>query len=773
MIPIPGDILLGTYYPWLNQGWGYPNKVPVKNALMSDVISLQYPWRYRVIEYIKKGELPLWDPSSFMGTSLIGNFQAAIFNPFNLLFFLPIPFKFVWGFQVVLQPLLAMIGMYLLLRNWVLSKAAAVFGAISYGFSGPLIIWMEYNQHGFAIAAVPYLVLCLDKYLESKQIKYLSLFSLFITFIVFAGYPQHLYYIILLTFTYLSFFLIYKKAFNKILFKEIGLFLGFLFLGVGFSAVQLLPGLDALSVSIKDIDVVAKINALTAMPFKYLVVAFIPDFFGNPTTQNYWGNGSYESFGFYTSLVSVVLAFLSLAFKNKRPYVFILALFVFLPIILSLSSPVTAAIQNMSWLGLNGSVGSRILFLYSFAISGLAAIGFEYILTMKVTDNFGIKYVYLLLPITIFILVLIISLTNVYYFYPDNLQVSIRNIIWPALIITVAFIITLFSISTKYKLTLYLLIVLLIADMFRFGWKYIPQTHEALVFPATKAIEFLQTQKPPFRIAIERAELLTANTWEAYNLESITGYNILLPHTSAEYLSYLNYDRPDLETARYIDVHEFSSKLMDLSNTKYAVAILRTKGVADAGGELPYYVKEAPKFKTIFQEGPVVILENSQVVERVYTVDSYRVISNGDEALRYLASEQMMAGKEVVLDINPEISNLKKCQVVLNRYSGQGYNIRADCQSPAILVITDTYNNGWQAYINNKKVPIYRANMNFMAIQLIPGNLNIDIKYSPRSFWQGLILSAFSLLVLLYIIWGQRFLLLLTRLMRKKISVRQ
>jgi len=29
-IPVPADLLLGAYYPWLDYDWGYPVSMPIK-----------------------------------------------------------------------------------------------------------------------------------------------------------------------------------------------------------------------------------------------------------------------------------------------------------------------------------------------------------------------------------------------------------------------------------------------------------------------------------------------------------------------------------------------------------------------------------------------------------------------------------------------------------------------------------------------------------------------------------------------------------------------
>ncbi|KKQ95775.1 MAG: hypothetical protein UT21_C0001G0092 [Candidatus Woesebacteria bacterium GW2011_GWA1_39_11b] len=61
-IPLPGDFVVGVYYPWLDYHWGYSVGVPVKNPITTDVISLIYPEQMLAIDMMKSGQLPLWNP---------------------------------------------------------------------------------------------------------------------------------------------------------------------------------------------------------------------------------------------------------------------------------------------------------------------------------------------------------------------------------------------------------------------------------------------------------------------------------------------------------------------------------------------------------------------------------------------------------------------------------------------------------------------------------------------------------------------------------------
>src|SRR5258708_4653139 len=74
-IPLPSDLTLGGYYPWLSYKWDYAVSVPVKNIELSDVVSLIYPLKTLAVDDVKKGELPLWDPLIFGGYPLFASVQ--------------------------------------------------------------------------------------------------------------------------------------------------------------------------------------------------------------------------------------------------------------------------------------------------------------------------------------------------------------------------------------------------------------------------------------------------------------------------------------------------------------------------------------------------------------------------------------------------------------------------------------------------------------------------------------------------------------------------
>src|SRR3989344_6863711 len=127
-VPLPGDFIVGVYYPWLDYIWGgYGAGVPVKNPITADVVSFIYPMQMYSVELSKHGIVALWNPFIFMGTPLLANFQSAQFSPTNFLYFI-FPQLTAWSLQIMFQPFLAATFLYFLLRQFSLSKLASVAG---------------------------------------------------------------------------------------------------------------------------------------------------------------------------------------------------------------------------------------------------------------------------------------------------------------------------------------------------------------------------------------------------------------------------------------------------------------------------------------------------------------------------------------------------------------------------------------------------------------------------------------------------------------------
>ncbi|MCX6724855.1 MAG: YfhO family protein, partial [Candidatus Shapirobacteria bacterium] len=226
-----------------------------------------------VIESLKNMTFPLWNPFSFGGMPLLANFQSATFLWSNIFFFF-LPFTKAWGWGVVIQPFLTILFTFIFLRHLKLNKISSLLGGVIFAFCAFSLVWLEYNVHGHAAMWLPLLLLTADRIIESKRFKWVLAGGLFLALSIFAGYPQIVFY----SMTAVGFYALFRlweswlkeKNLKKIIVSFI-LLISFVILGVLLSAIQWLPGYEALKLSVREIDPIASFSAGGFLPYQNLV----------------------------------------------------------------------------------------------------------------------------------------------------------------------------------------------------------------------------------------------------------------------------------------------------------------------------------------------------------------------------------------------------------------------------------------------------------------------------------------------------------------------
>jgi hypothetical protein len=80
--------------------------------------------------------------------------------------------------------------------------------------------------------------------------------------------------------------------------------------------------------------------------------------------------------------------------------------------------------------------------------------------------------------------------------------------------------------------------------------------------------------------------------------------------------------------------------------------------------------------------------------------------------------------------------------------SGNAVTIRASSPQAGWLILSDTFDPGWQASLDGAPVEMRLANEAFRAVEFPAGDHTIEFRYEPRSVVSGLIVSLTSLLII-------------------------
>lgn len=766
---MPADITVGLYFPWLDYKWGFSTGVPVKNPLPSDIPSLLYPWRLLVIENLKNHTWPLWNPFYFGGMPLLANFQSATFSWTNLFFFF-LPFAKAWGWGVVVQPFLTILFTFLFLRHLKINKTASLLGGIIFAFSAFSLIWLEYNVHGHAAMWLPLLLLSVDQIVEKRKFRWVLAGSFFLALSIFAGYPQ----IVLYSLTAVGFYALFRlvnfyqqeKNWRKIVVPFFELIV-FVFLGVLLSAIQWLPGYEALKLSVREIDPIASLSSGGFLPWQNLVTFLSPDFFGNPATYNFWGKPWYDNFALYVGILPLILATLAVFLRrDKLSYFFtFLALFSFL---IALPTPIAKIVEALGIYGVK-AISARIIFLLDFSLAILAALGLDWFLSHfnNMYYRSGKRKILVILAVfTIVFITLWGFVLTAGKIFPEAkwlvyLKISQRNLILPTLLFLISSLIFGCWFLFKNRQTANIKVLVLIAilllsvfDLFRFGWKYLSFSKQEMIFPSTPVIEFLQKQEKPFRV--EFGETIPQNMWLPYGLESAAGYDAMAPLRYTQFLGALRTGKSDAPYGRVGQVENYESKLFDLLNIKYVLAVkYDEKGVRTPEGK-PKPIFENPKFKLVFEDKTVQVYENKNVLPRAFLVHEVVVKNSDKEIIDQLLDSNFDLAKAAVIEENVSLGktkfNLKNDKVLYFNYGQTSSFIKTNSEADGFLLVTDSFYPGWEAKIDGQPAKIYRTDFAFRGIFVPQGEHLIEFIYQPLSFRLGSFISLSTAVIMIGII---------------------
>ncbi len=734
-VPIPGDFIVGTYFPWLDYKWGFLTGVPVKNPITSDVVSVIYPLRSLVVDIFKSGQFPFWNKFMFAGYPLFANFQAAALAPTMVVY------TFLsnidgWTVQVILQPIISSIFFFLLLRHFGLKKIPSIFGGLSYAFGGFSIIWLEWNTHALVAAFIPLIILLTDKYILSGRVMFGVLLSVSICLQFFSGYPQLVVYTMFAVFV-LVLFRLKSLSFSKIL--RLGIFI---VLGFGLSAIQLFPGIELFSQSQRGAEALSK--DLIYLPLRDLVVFFAPDFFGNHATGNFWGIGNYANNVNYSGLAVLMIATLALFNLWKEKNIkFFLTLFV-LSLVFSLENPITRFISSIGVLGATSN--TRILVLANFALAGLCGFG----LNLLLVKNKDLK-IWPLITFPIFLIAASFYVKNLSDLGFQNYLVAFRNLILPLLIsvaVVVVVVIQKYS-SNKYFKVLLVLFICIIStfELFRFGWKYTPFSDRKLVFPETPVISYLKNKAGVNRISA--LNTIPTNMWVPYRLQSIFGYDAVYPNVIAKYLGVARTDNSNANPlGRYGTVENTDSPLLKVANAKYILAKSDDKNIEKLSKE--------------FEDKNVVVYENTGALPRASLVFNWVTISDQNNAYNEIYKDEYINGQKIIISENFDKfaqDNSPSVAVSYEEVGDSKFIVSLDAEKNGFVFVSNTNYPGWNAYIDGIKTKIYKANCAFMAVPVSEGHREVVFIYEPKSFRIGIIVSLVSsfLLIILWIILRKNY----------------
>lgn len=182
---LPADILPGL---------GGETEV-LGNPLQLDLVTQVAPLLSQVRRAVREGEWPLWTPLVGAGMPLLADPQAQALQPLALLA-LPLPLDQALGVMAALRVLVTLVFFFLLMRRQGLSEGAALFGALAYGLSGFLLLWVGWPLANSA-ALLPLTLYALAMTAERGLRRDFGLLAAAAAAVLVAGHPETILYVVI------------------------------------------------------------------------------------------------------------------------------------------------------------------------------------------------------------------------------------------------------------------------------------------------------------------------------------------------------------------------------------------------------------------------------------------------------------------------------------------------------------------------------------------------------------------------------------------------
>lgn len=718
-VPSPLDTLVGLYHPYFDFfAKGNPNfrGVPFKNFLIGDPVVQILPWKNLVVSSLREGVLPVWNPYQMAGYPLLGNIQSSAFYPLNIFLYV-LPFLTGWTIVIISQQILAFLFMYLYLKNLRLEKIASMFGAFIFAFCGFTIAWFEWGTIISSALWLPLLLLAIDKIAEEKRrILWTSLLVFGFMCSYLGGHLQTFFYSSVLSGVYLL-SRSYQRKDLKILFYG----MGGLFIGSILLLPLIIPQFQLLSLSARNIDQDWH-NLGWFIPWQNLVQFVSPDYFGNPTTLNYWGVWNYGEFIGYIGIIPLIFALSAIFFRKDKKTVFFTSL-IFISLAMALPTIVGKLPFRLHIPFLLSTQPTRIMYLIDFSLAVLAALGYDLVQKTKVKVAIP-ALVVLGVLVAAFLSGVIMNQSHI--ITAEQWKVTQRNLVLPLLFTAVACVFALGSFLDNkaqwvksIRLTAFLLFSLV--DLVLFANKFTPFAPREYYYPQTKLITFLQKNLGNHRIMSTDRSILHPNIPTFYHIQSVDGYDPLYLLTYGEFIAAMERRDPNITPPfgfnRILTPNSFFEKFGSLLGVKYL---------------LSQQDFQEPYLKKVYTEGTIHVYENKNVLPRAFFVSSIRITSSKQQTINAMFEPNLSLGETAVVQTRDAITTKPDFYdtVAITTYKETNIIISTHSQHGAFLVLTDSYYPTWHAYIDGNETKIYQTDYAFRGVVVPAGKHTVEFKDS-------------------------------------------
>lgn len=696
------------------------------NRDINDLVLQIVPWAHQVRESWKAFEPPLWNHLSAAGYPLLASAQSSALSPLRLIT-LPLSLGNAMTAEAAMKILIALTFTFLYCRRRGYSELASTFGAVSFGFSTFIIVWLHFPLITTA-CFVPAVLYLIDLLAERRTYARFVCAALVWTVMLFGGHPETASHTFFLALLYTLWLLLVERVVTWRFLLTLG---GAMAVAALLAAPFLAPFAEAVTKSKRYQELKANPHR-GEVPFsdaRSAVVLLQPHFYGDVPHEKAWGPAHPESVSGFAGILGIAAFFALLAHVvrmrawRSRETFFLLATLFVLGVILS-----WPGINDLFHLiyGLAANARLRLLLVLLLSIQTAAAI--DLLQRDKRSVLIG---------------VLAASLLALCVFYGSDFANAYQRdsallAILPSLAVL---LLATMVVVAKREIVLLLLLTAVIAELWEFDTGWNPNVPNKWMYPRTPLLAKMaeiQENRPkndPFRI-VANGPMFFPNLAAVYGLEDVRAHD---PMTNGRYIRLLekvvNYDSANY-FAPWPDVY---SHFLDFLNVRYFLAT-------------PHGELKPSQWALIYAGPDGRIFENTMVLPRFFAARNVVIDFNDAAFDRKLAEmndkwwhtalleELELENRQMHDDFfNARPADAAIASVEMLEAHPREYRMKVKAPRYSLIVSSVPWWPGWKVERNGARIDPIRVNGGFLGYAVPEGELDVRVWYDPWTFRFGVI----------------------------------
>lgn len=689
------------------------------HPLKWDVIDYYFPSRFMLGEFLQNYSLPLWNPYQTLGYPIHADPQSGTWYPIAWIigFFHGYTLNLI-GFELLLHIFIGSWGVFILGKTLHYDKRISFILAIAYLFSG---FFVGNAQHLTWIISGAWLPFVLNQFLvlyKKRNFYNAALFALWIYLFISAGYPAFIFVTVYILLFLLVLFTIKEYKVHKI--KGVLNYYQYLFISLMMvvicSSIILVSNYYALPFLTRGGSVTPEMAMFSPFSPQCSLSFLTPIAVVGQSTMNFFKTDLSMS-NAYFGIILLVFSVLGL-WQKKRPIQWFFMIVALISLLASFGAYTPVRMFLYDYVPLMNTFRFpalfRLFFIFFFILIAGNSLQSIFIEKKKIPTS-----AYLIIALFIAIMIGFI------FVFRSQGYLNIKNIVLNQLFT--------YSPNATFKQffavqALVQIVVLSLAAFLLYKYKASSKTLTLLAVLIVFEMTLSTQLNAPYTVYES-----IVKTKEAQTYLNIFPRKFPIPNTNAILTNEKNIPK---ELPFWKNTSMYNKQV---SHEGFTPFIFK---------DFKYLTDTIPEFFEEMLKNPLVYLSSS-----IYSNNDFETLSENnlaDSSKVFLSHSDYLLLKESILP------DTLVGSIHTSKFSPTHIEIECDLAHPSMVVLLQNNYYGWTAKVNQKKVPICKANFTTMAVPVSAGKSTVIFDYHPKNIIiaYGITMVGFFILLFYLIIVG-------------------